>query len=336
MFRGVAIAQRVTCMGLDSPASFNIQVIPPAPDPTVTTRERYDVHVRDSICAGCHDVIDPFGFAFEHYDGMGAYRDLDHGKSVDSAVDVSVGRDFDGHYADSNQLAAALAESPNVRECFARFMFRALAGDGRRRRHARRRGVHRRLARDTGHRRGQHRRDADQRRHERRASPCGARHEDGRSPHVPPWARRRGRGPAVRSPGRKLARRRGWSGAAIEVHRHLPSSRHRGRALHDARRRHAKRASTSAIRIARCSPSTIPPPTDEASRTRSSSSKASTSCRIRTPTTPRARSSPAAASSAATGACPGTAPWISSWRSSSGSATPRWSPASRSPSAASN
>ncbi len=130
VFRGVAIAQRVTCMGLDSPASFNIQVIPPAPDPTVTTRQRYDVHVRDSICAGCHDVIDPFGFAFEHYDGTGAYRDLDHGKRVDSAVDVSVQRGFDGHYADSNQLAAALAQSPSVRECFARFMFRALAGTG--------------------------------------------------------------------------------------------------------------------------------------------------------------------------------------------------------------
>ena len=130
VFRGVAIAQRVTCMGLDSPASFNIQVIPPAPDPTVTTRQRYDVHVKDSICAGCHNVIDPFGFAFEHYDGTGAYRDLDHGKSVDSAVEVSLRRDFDGHYADSNQLAAALAKSPSVRECFARYMFRALAGTG--------------------------------------------------------------------------------------------------------------------------------------------------------------------------------------------------------------
>ena len=130
IFRGVAIAQRVTCMGLDSPASFNIQVIPPAPDPTVTTRQRYDVHVRDSICAGCHDIIDPFGFAFEHYDGTGAYRDLDHGKTVDSAVDVSVARDFDGHYADSNELAAALAQSAHVRECFARFMFRAAVGTG--------------------------------------------------------------------------------------------------------------------------------------------------------------------------------------------------------------
>src|SRR6185295_4314106 len=130
IFRGVAVAQRVTCMGLDSPASFNIQVIPPAPDPTVTTRQRYDVHVSDAICAGCHDTIDPFGFAFEHYDGTGAYRDVDHGQNVDSAVDVALGRDFDGHYTDSNQLAAALAGSTQVRECFARFMFRPAVGGG--------------------------------------------------------------------------------------------------------------------------------------------------------------------------------------------------------------
>jgi hypothetical protein len=130
IFRGVAVAQRVACMGLDSPASFNIQVIPPPPDPTVTTRQRYDVHVKDSICAGCHDIIDPFGFSFERYDGIGARRELDHGKPVDSAVDVAVKRGFDGHYADSNQMAAALAKSTNVRECFARFMFRAAAGAG--------------------------------------------------------------------------------------------------------------------------------------------------------------------------------------------------------------
>ncbi|HXJ19419.1 MAG TPA: DUF1592 domain-containing protein [Polyangia bacterium] len=130
IFRGVAVAQRVACMGLDSPASFNIQVIPPAPDPTVTTRKRYDVHVKDSICAGCHDIIDPFGFAFERYDGIGARRELDHGQPVDSVVDVSVKRGFDGHFADSNQMAAALARSTNARECFARFMFRAAAGAG--------------------------------------------------------------------------------------------------------------------------------------------------------------------------------------------------------------
>jgi hypothetical protein len=130
VFRGVAVARRVTCMHLDSPASFNIQVFPPLPDPSLTTRERYDVHAKDEICAGCHDLIDPLGFAFEHFDGMGAYRQKDNGQNVDSSVEVAFGQGFDGSFADSNELARTLAASETVKECFARFMYRAAAADG--------------------------------------------------------------------------------------------------------------------------------------------------------------------------------------------------------------
>jgi hypothetical protein len=104
---------------------LNIVVVPPAPDPTKTTRERFSVHVADATCAGCHAVIDPLGFAFERFDAIGRYRELDNGRPVDSAVEVEVGASFDGPYADSNELARALAASDTVRECFARFMFRA-------------------------------------------------------------------------------------------------------------------------------------------------------------------------------------------------------------------
>ncbi len=130
VFRGVAIAQRVTCLNLDSPASFNIQVVPPLPDPTKTTRELFSAHPADEICAGCHDIIDPFGFSFEHFDGMGAYRELDNGKPVDSRVTVAVEQDYDGVFADSNEFALALAQSERVRECFTRFMFRAAKATG--------------------------------------------------------------------------------------------------------------------------------------------------------------------------------------------------------------
>jgi hypothetical protein len=129
IFRGVAIARRVTCYPLDSPASFNLQVVPPVPDPTKTTRERFSVHSPDPICFGCHKVIDPFGFAFEHFDGMGGYREQENGHQVDSTVAVTVDG-FDGSYADSNQLAGAFARSALVRECFARFMFRAATATG--------------------------------------------------------------------------------------------------------------------------------------------------------------------------------------------------------------
>ena len=129
IFRGVVLVRRVVCYNLDSPASFNIQVVPPLPDPTKTTRERFSVHPADTICAGCHDTIDPFGFSFEHFDGMGAYREQENGKSVDSAVEVTID-EFAGPYADSNELASVLAGSDTVRECFARFMFRAAAAAG--------------------------------------------------------------------------------------------------------------------------------------------------------------------------------------------------------------
>jgi hypothetical protein len=130
IFRGVALARRVICYALDSPASFNIEVVPPAPDPEKTTRERFSVHPADTICAGCHDVIDPLGFAFEHFDAMGRYRERENGQPVDSAVVVEVEAGFDGPYADSNELARALAASDTVRECFARFMFRAASATG--------------------------------------------------------------------------------------------------------------------------------------------------------------------------------------------------------------
>ncbi|HET9932383.1 MAG TPA: DUF1588 domain-containing protein, partial [Polyangiaceae bacterium] len=94
IFRGVAITRRVVCQHLDSPASFNLQVVPPPPDPSKTTRERYEVHAKDGLCAGCHDMIDPFGFAFEHFDGMGAYRAKEHGRDVDSTVFVNLEGDY--------------------------------------------------------------------------------------------------------------------------------------------------------------------------------------------------------------------------------------------------
>jgi hypothetical protein len=125
VFRGVALARRVACLQLDSPTAFDIIVVPPVPDPRKTTRERFRIHSQDSLCQICHSMIDPFGFSFEHFDGMGGFRTLENGRPVDSAVVVKQRAEFDGAYADSNRLASALAESESVRDCFARFIFRA-------------------------------------------------------------------------------------------------------------------------------------------------------------------------------------------------------------------
>jgi hypothetical protein len=125
VLRGAVIARRLACIPVPAPGTVGISPLPPPPDPKLTTRQRFDVHSTNPMCADCHASIDDFGNAFEQYDGMGQYRQTENSVDVDSKTEVSVGADFDGAYKDSNALAEALAKSPAVRECFARYLFRA-------------------------------------------------------------------------------------------------------------------------------------------------------------------------------------------------------------------
>jgi hypothetical protein len=133
VLRGVAMVRRLACIEMASPTELNIQVTPPIPDPTKTTRERFSVHSADPGCASCHNKIDGFGFSFENFDGMGKVRDYegpDPSKNkVNSATTVAFGMDFDGAYADSSALVLKMATSPSVRACFARHLFRASAAN---------------------------------------------------------------------------------------------------------------------------------------------------------------------------------------------------------------
>jgi len=127
VLRGVALLRRLACIDVPSPASLNINVVPPVPDPSKTTRERFAVHATDAVCANCHTAIDAFGFSFENLDGMGRLRTNENGHTIDSRATIAAGLDFDGSYADSSQLVVKMATSPAVRACFARHLFRYAA-----------------------------------------------------------------------------------------------------------------------------------------------------------------------------------------------------------------
>lgn len=129
VLRGTAILRRLSCVDIEIPTSLDVEIVPPIPDPTQTTRERFSVHSEDASCAQCHSLIDPLGFSFEQFDGMGAARSEENGKPVDSSGEVVINHDFDGAYGSSTELATALATSADVRECFARYVFRASAGE---------------------------------------------------------------------------------------------------------------------------------------------------------------------------------------------------------------
>jgi hypothetical protein len=131
VFRGVALLDRIVCQPPESPTSTNMEIpAPPQPDATNTTRERFEaIHSTDPWCAGCHSSIDALGFSFEHFDGMGMYRERENGKLVNAATTVTtdMGMDFSGDFANSDELALSLSQSAVARACFARHLFRSSA-----------------------------------------------------------------------------------------------------------------------------------------------------------------------------------------------------------------
>lgn len=63
----------------------------------LTMREITQMHVSDRQCAGCHQRIDPYGLAFEHFDAIGRRRDADlGGLPVDASAELRDGTKFEG------------------------------------------------------------------------------------------------------------------------------------------------------------------------------------------------------------------------------------------------
>lgn len=65
-------------------------------DQTLSVRERLAAHRANPACAGCHNLMDPVGFALENYDAVGRWRMLDAGKPVDASGGLPDGSRFTG------------------------------------------------------------------------------------------------------------------------------------------------------------------------------------------------------------------------------------------------
>ncbi len=127
--RGVFVREKILCYPLDPPPP-EVVVQPPDPDPNATTRERFAAHTADPFCAGCHVLIDPLGFGFERYDGLGRYRTVENGLPVDAtgALTEIDEPSIEGPYDGAVELSQRLAISSVVRSCVAKQAFRFAAG----------------------------------------------------------------------------------------------------------------------------------------------------------------------------------------------------------------
>ncbi len=80
---------------------------PPPPPPNIpqladqkkhadlpSLREQMESHRNDPSCSSCHALMDPIGFALEHYDATGAWRDDDGGKPIITEGTLVTGQSF--------------------------------------------------------------------------------------------------------------------------------------------------------------------------------------------------------------------------------------------------
>jgi hypothetical protein len=126
IYRGKFVREALLCQQLPAPPAN----VPKAPEVQagVSTRERLRQHEVDPACSTCHQLIDPIGFAFEHYDALGRYRDQDANQPIDVHGELIQAGDLDGKFEGVAELAQKLAHDSQVEECVARQWFRFAMG----------------------------------------------------------------------------------------------------------------------------------------------------------------------------------------------------------------
>jgi hypothetical protein len=124
--RGMFVQASLLC-GTVPPPPDDVEIVAPDPDPTLTTRQRFTVHRENPVCAGCHRLLDAVGLAFEHFDGVGRYRETENGLTIDASGEL-YGSDVDGAFVGPRELAERLVSSPQVLACFSKHWLRLAQG----------------------------------------------------------------------------------------------------------------------------------------------------------------------------------------------------------------
>lgn len=122
--RGKFIREALLCTDIpDPPDNLDTTLKDPPAGLKPTLREHMDMHRSNPACASCHSLMDPLGYAFESFDWIGAYRDKDNGKPVDTTGDLE-----GTHFTNAKDFVAALRKSPATNDCLIRNLFRYATG----------------------------------------------------------------------------------------------------------------------------------------------------------------------------------------------------------------
>jgi len=122
--RGLFVQETLLCTDIQPPPP-SVNPMPPSPVDGQTLREWLEnTHNADEGCYACHGLMDPAGFAFERFDPIGAYRQLDNGQPIDSTGDIP----GLGAFANASELATIIRNDPRTPNCVVRNLYRSTLG----------------------------------------------------------------------------------------------------------------------------------------------------------------------------------------------------------------
>jgi hypothetical protein len=126
--RGAFFQKEILCNELPAfPANLDIQA--PLLDTSMlpTARERLSPLLQNASCMGCHVQFNPTGLALESYDAIGRFRTQENGADIDASATLTL----DGasqSFETGAELAQAVAQSEQARECYTLQLYRAALG----------------------------------------------------------------------------------------------------------------------------------------------------------------------------------------------------------------
>ena len=118
--RGKLVRERLLCETIPPPPPSVDANLPP-PGDAQTTRERYENHSILEACRGCHDRLDPVGFAFEHYDAFGRRRDQENGVPIDATGALTGIPEGEVALDGVDSLVSYLATSAEAERCYVHY-----------------------------------------------------------------------------------------------------------------------------------------------------------------------------------------------------------------------
>ncbi len=116
VFLGHFVRSKLLCQTLPPPPND----VPALPEGMVglSDRQRFAQHESDPACSGCHELMDPLGFAFERYDALGRAVEQDPSGASLTGAGRLMSSDVDGEFSGPRELAEKLIGSSQVRDCY--------------------------------------------------------------------------------------------------------------------------------------------------------------------------------------------------------------------------